>query len=190
MGYSNDENTHYIAIDILPEQYVINNIDDNLNDIERDENRDEDEIREAMIINYKYYIGIPLFIDYNILLGCHVSAKTLYKYTNQMICSYLYDWAGSTNSYLRYGSPEIMQLHISYDRSSTGESYDIYTVVLKTHWLKIVQRKWKRVYAERKAKLRVLQTMLQMNLININQIAMCDKNGMLPTIHGMLYQLK
>lgn len=189
MGYSNDEEIQYIAIDILPEQYIINNTDDNLNDIERDEHRNEDEIHEAMIVNYKHYIGIPLFVDHNILLGCFVTAKTLFKYTNQIICSYLYDWSSSANSYLRYGSPEIMQLYITHDRLNSGQIYDIYTVVLKTHWIKIVQRKWRCVYAERKAKLHVLQTMLQMNLININQMDMCDRNGMLPSIRGMLHKL-
>lgn len=190
MGYSNNEEVYEIVIDVLPEQYINNNIDDNLNDIEREENRDNDIIQEARIVNYRYYIGIPIYSDYNILLGCHVNPKTLFKYTNQMICSYLFDWASTQLAYLRYGSPEIMQLQITYKRLNTGQTYGIYNVVLKTFWLRIVQKKWRKVYAERKSKLHVLEIMSYMNLIGQHQINVCKNSSLMPRLKGMLYAIK
>ena len=51
------------------------------------------------------------------------------------------------------GQPKIhiLKLHIAED--------DTYTVIIKTFWLKIIQRKWKKIYKERCELLRKYKTL-------------------------------
>ena len=99
--------------------------------------------------NSKYYIGLCAEILQNDYL--HLPTESIYLMVNSISPSTYFKW--SYKSCLRYlyyygmtamHKPEIniLQLHILNDGT--------YSVVIKTFWLKIIQRKWKKIFNERK----------------------------------------
>jgi hypothetical protein len=103
----------------------------------------EDEYIEC--INNNYYIGSHYLMKDNanndiILFGKKVNVPTFYAFSNYEISTYVYFCSG-----LQYDTRptiEIMQLKIDED--------GMYTAILKTFWIKIIQRAWKRRIAEKK----------------------------------------
>jgi hypothetical protein len=93
------------------------------------------------------YIGIPVYdAQYDInLLASRVSPKTFFDYDMSEIMDYLVD-SNVVQTTSVPCSPEIMQVHI--------DNFNAYHVIMKTHWLKLVQRKWKSVLLERKRMMR------------------------------------
>jgi len=92
----------------------------------------------------KYYIGschkytTPNFTQW--LLSTSVSAQTFYRHTYDKIIKYLY-YYGIVR--IPRHQIEIMQVQRLLD--------DTCTVVIKTYWLRLVQRHWKRTWAQRKS---------------------------------------
>jgi hypothetical protein len=86
----------------------------------------------------KYYIGTPFVLDDMWLIANSVSSATFYRYRYIDILHYLLAYSIVRSNRAKV---EIMQLNISGD--------GIYKVVLKTFWLRIVQRIWKRIFRER-----------------------------------------
>ncbi len=87
-----------------------------------------------------YYLGI-VKVDrhYNdILMSNSMSAPTFYKYDINILTNYLR--LHSPFRYNVYPRIHIMQLHIDNG---------VYKAVIKTFWLRIIQRTWKRVYKEK-----------------------------------------
>jgi len=89
----------------------------------------------------KYYIGLAgkVMQLHNYILLSAISPKTFMKYQTKDVLDYLVSasvafWAG-------YPKIHILKLSVAEDES--------YTVVIKTFWLKIIQRKWKKIYKER-----------------------------------------
>jgi len=91
--------------------------------------------------NNEYYIGFckPMHRPCLILMANSVSPTTFFHHSYERICQYLQHYSSLM---LRTPKLEIMQLHITDD--------EIYSIVIKTHWLRLVQRNWKRVFRERK----------------------------------------
>jgi hypothetical protein len=87
--------------------------------------------------NKKYYIGLVALIDSVYLLANSVTPKSLFKYSHDDIVAYLYTYS---ILYVERPKIDIFQLHIT-------DSY--YTVVIKTHWIRLIQRHWKKVYKTR-----------------------------------------
>jgi hypothetical protein len=91
-------------------------------------------------INGHYYIGICKYFPRrrNILYLDSVSTKTFFKFPFAIIMEYLKSY-----SIVHVENPKlhIMKLLIYGDGS--------YYVVLKTYWLRLVQRHWKRIFKER-----------------------------------------
>lgn len=91
----------------------------------------------------KYYLGSVYYCpEYNsIQLGTSVSPSTVLSYNILDIQLYLAEYSIS-NILVLLPHVHILQLDIKPD----GE----YCVIIKTFWLKIVQRAWKKQYAKRK----------------------------------------
>ena len=126
-----------------------------------------------------YYIGVCKLMkpeNYYLLLNS-VSPKLFFKYSFQSIKLYLIEYS---IVYLYNPKVEIMQM-VMID--------DLYNVVLKTHWLRIVQRHWKKTFQKRKE-----ITKKRCSIYSINYFAIHGKypNELktLPTIHGMLSAYK
>jgi len=64
-----------------------------------------------------------------------------------------------------------------------------YNAIIKTIWLKLIQRKWKKIFEERK---QILMNRTKVSSILYKQIKGRYPDGMnsLPTLHGMLYSLR
>ena len=85
-----------------------------------------------------YYLGSCWKQDDKWTMTNSVSARVFFRYSFLDIIHYLWLF-----SLVRMSSPHlhILQLRISQDGT--------YNVVIKTFWLRIVQRTWKRIYRER-----------------------------------------
>ena len=116
--------------------------------------------------NNKYYIGLCAEILQNDYL--HLPTESIYLMVNSISPSTYFKW--SYNSCLRYlyyygmtamHKPQIniLQLHIMDDGT--------YSVVIKTFWLKMIQRKWKKIFKMRKE---ILSNRLQLSSMHHREI--------------------
>ena len=104
--------------------------------------RDEQYFLDSEKQHGHYYIGLYKHMKYqnNILLLLNaISIKTFYKYSFIHVLKYLYYY-----SLVRLYQPivEIMELYILNDGT--------YSVVLKTHWIRLIQRHWRKALQIRK----------------------------------------
>lgn len=152
-------------------QYYYNDLDsENLNDICDEEDDFIDEPR----VNNQYCIGLcgrPLFQSKILLLSC-VSAKTFLKYKLDDILLYLVQMSLT----LWRGRPKINILKISINER--GE----YVAITKTFWLKIIQRKWKKIYKERCDTLKKMKSLVYLRNREINSIS-----TYFPSLNGLYY---
>ena len=122
-----------------------------------------------------YYIGNSWVSQDKlyILYANAVTPTTFFRFDINHVKSYLHDYSiFPTNSNI-----DIMKLFILDDHT--------HTVVIKTYWLKIIQRHWKKVYSQRKyciSRRRQIKTMMYV-----------ERNGRypynchsMPGLHGML----
>ena len=91
-----------------------------------------------------YYIGIcdkELYAD-TILMGSTVSPNVYFNYSNRTLIHYLYYYSGNYCGLdPRKLKVDIMKLHIRENGT--------YTVIIKTFWIKIIQRIWKKIFKQR-----------------------------------------
>ena len=111
-----------------------------------DEQIMDDDAHETQIIDGNTYIGLPIYEPTNgLMFGCHVSAHSFYKYDLETVCEFLRDWSCS-HLVSDADSPEIMKL----TQTKNPSGYTVYSVILKTHWLRLVQRRWRRTLEDRR----------------------------------------
>ena len=86
----------------------------------------------------QYYLGSCLKQEDKWIMTISISSRVFYRHSYIDITHYLWLY-----SLVRMSSPHlhILKLHISEDGT--------YNVIIKTFWLRIVQRTWKRIYRER-----------------------------------------
>lgn len=150
-----------------------------------DEYVDEDRVSEIYDIECdfideprshgKYYIGYYWF-DYHldILLDTIVQPRTFFKYKYDEIISYLAEMSIFVLPYRRKSKMQIMQLTIKEDGT--------YTVVLKTHWLRLIQRRWRNIYNERK---RILLNKKKLSAMRHSELT--GKSCYFPGLSDMFY---
>lgn len=92
--------------------------------------------------NNQYYIGMHFHLPerHELIMSGTVHPLTFYKYSGENIERYLYE----TRCYEDIDNPkiEIMQLCITNNET--------YLVVLKTFWIRLLQRRWRNVYNRRR----------------------------------------
>ena len=134
-------------------------------------------------IHNKYYIGLSHVYTYNntqqLLLSASVSAPIFFKYSYDNINDYLY-YYGLTR--ITNHQVQILQVDIIQE-----DGFEIVTVVDKTHWLRLVQRHWKKIYKQRKkiVQQRILPENLFYNEVHGNYPISISY---LPSLYGMLSQ--
>jgi hypothetical protein len=129
-----------------------------------------------------YYIGLTkrLCADGTdvLLMVNSVSPFVFFQYGFERIRRYLAEY-----SIIRVENAKvhIMKLCILDDGT--------YSVILKTHWLRLVQRHWKKVYAERK---RVFKGRRSLANLKHREIHGRWPNGLnrFPSLHGLMMQYK
>lgn len=122
-------------------------IDESDDDSELESDNEYDEINRLDYMHFysekehnHYYIGL-CDKDYsppNIIMSSSVSPTMYFKYSNKIMVRYLYYYSGLHSNKL---SIDIMKLHI--------DSNGTYNVIIKTFWLRIIQRIWKKIYKQR-----------------------------------------
>jgi hypothetical protein len=93
------------------------------------------------ITNNTYYIGIPYLLDGHYLFMTHIRPNTYFQYDHDDVCDYLREY--SSIQVPETQSAEIMKTEFAFEDIG-GERVHIARVVLKTCWLRIFQRKWRR----------------------------------------------
>jgi len=131
----------------------------------------------------KYYIGLAHYNHYrNIyLLSNSVTLGSFLKFPFYKILGYLYVYSIAKPIFFKYETGiEIMKTRYLDDSSLS--------VILKTHWLRIVQRNWKRIYKERKE---ILKKRCSIYSLYQRQITGRYPEGLnsLPSLIGMLHNL-
>jgi len=137
---------------IMEDSFVLSDTDDETMDEDEDDEYSIDTEECEMILSDDYQHSFEEKQDKHYYLGScwswkqddkwtmtnSVSARVFFRHSFQNIIHYLWLF-----SLVRMSSPHIhiLQLHISEDGT--------YNVIIKTFWLRIVQRTWKRIYRER-----------------------------------------
>lgn len=93
------------------------------------------------ITNKKYYIGIPSLTEGHYLLMTHIRPNTYFQYDHEDVCDYLREY--SCSDVPETQTAEIMKTEFVFE-DICGERVHIARVVLKTCWLRMFQRKWRR----------------------------------------------
>ncbi len=131
-------------------------------------------------LNQHYYIGICNYLPINnaIIYGNAIQPKTFFKYSYIHTLSYL-----QLYSIFRIRKPkvDIMQLVIREDST--------YTIVIKTHWLRIIQRTWRRIYNTRKEIWNKRMKLASRRLFELSGRYPQDASY-IPTLRGMLQPYK
>ena len=122
-----------------------------------------------------YYIGNNKISNDKqyILYANAVTPNTFFRFNINHIQSYLQDYS----IFVTNPNIDIMKLYILDDHT--------YTVVIKTHWLRIIQRHWKKIYSQRKYclnKRKQIKTMMYFER-NGRYPYDCD---IMPSLYGML----
>ena len=105
-----------------------------MNDETDDIYEEDSSFLEEDKIHKHYYIGIA---SEDLLLLSTISPKTFYKYDYQLVRQYLNDYS------IQESPPrniDIFQLEIQNNT---------YHVILKTHWIRLIQRRWKKIVQNR-----------------------------------------
>lgn len=140
---------------------------------------DEEENIDSEKIDKAYYLGLPGYSkkkNYFIFMNS-ILPRTFYKYELNDILIYLSDYSCS---YVNNPKMHIMQLHINDE--------GVYTVVLKTHWIKIIQRKWKKIIKRRKEILKEMRSLKNLKCREIDG-SLPNLKGSYPILSGMLSDL-
>lgn len=126
-----------------------------------------------------YHLGICSY-DKDLdgwLLASTVKSSTLFQYSFDSISNYLNNY-----SVIEQGKnvpTDIM--HLSFQGQ---EPFQIFSVIKKTFWLKLIQRTWKKIYAQRK-------DIVKNNMVNyLHKRSLGITQPSIPTLHGMLSYLK
>lgn len=132
------------------EEYISSNSTDSYDEVEDEE--DEEILSQIYLENYdliegektdgKYYIGLPAYntLTKQIVLMNVVCPFSFFNHSLKDVLNYL-----TTYSIImtRCQKIHIIKLHIN----PLDETYN---AILKTHWLRIIQKKWKKIMKERK----------------------------------------
>lgn len=153
--------------------------------VDQSDEEDEDDILDEMyyyeeehnnneIMNDMRYLGISVYDQqYNVnLLASTISPASFFRYSYNDVMKYLENFSiVKTNNQMK--PPDIMLIRIDADEA--------YTVVNKTYWLRLVQRRWRNVLKERNHILR------NTNFIKNREIYGSIPPAKLPGLQGMLY---
>lgn len=122
----------------------------------------------------KYYIGCYTNYFNILLLVNKIRLSTFYESDPADILDYFYYCSGM---YIKKSNIEIVQLHILEDGT--------YSCVLKTHWIRIIQRAWRKTLVKRQhiqTRMMQLSWLRQRELGNIRAEYYPGLNGLLSNI--------
>lgn len=136
----------------------------------------DEEFQDTDKTQYSYYIGSVLYIpdENHYLMLNSISPKLFFKYDYNIISEYFYKM--SLIRLVRKSDIDIVQLVILNN---------CYTCVIKTFWIRIIQRTWKRVFAEKMDILRKRGQVQSQRYFEIHG-KYPENMRRLPGLHGMM----
>lgn len=128
----------------------------------------------------KYYVGLCVIYNNYILLDVAICPRVMLAFEMSSIKTYLI-----LNSTIVQHNTLPWENEINIMKLYTDET-GTYSVVIKTHWLRLVQRTWKRVFRERNE---ILKKRRNIGNLRVREITGKHRYGLnvLPSIHGMLF---
>jgi len=140
-------------------------------------------------ITSNYYIGCYTVLPedpYTLLLANKIHRNTFMKFNGTQLSNYLFGYSVIQLPYKP--SIDILQLYIeSVDELEEG---GLYTVVVKTFWIKCIQWAWKRLYKKRQEYIsyrKLLSTIQQTQLTGKARMAYPEVRGILRPKHAGIF---
>ena len=178
-NYNNDDDA-YISESDSESDSDSDSDSDSINDeiFEKDE-----EYMDSEKVDQQLYIGFyePIKKPNILLMEVVVSPNTFFQYSGDIIHSYLKHYVDPIKQF--DGKLEIMKLDIA---PILGNEY--YSVILKTHWLRLIQRNWKRVFLERQEIIRSRTSIYSQRVFGLTG-KYPEGLNVLPNLRGMLNNL-
>ena len=127
-----------------------------------------------------YYIGLYEYIykQYELLLGMTISPNIFYKYQYNNVSRYLRAYSLVRNKYSTKNL-QVMQLKIDTHTN-------IYTVIIKTYWIRLIQRHWKKIYKERMNFIKIRKNISNQRHFELNGRYILGNNIKPNSLYGML----
>jgi hypothetical protein len=133
----------------------------------------DEDFMDAEKLDSAYYIGLPGYLanQNQLLLMNSISPTAFFKHDHAAVLKYLVEYSTS-----RINKPKvhILQVHV--------DEHQAYNVTIKTFWLKLVQRAWKRVFKERQ---QIISQSKNPRLIQGRSLGNVSRPK-LPSIQGLL----
>lgn len=102
----------------------------------------EDCLPYTECVDNEYCIGTYSNIDNELILTMRIHLKTFYKYSQEVLVPYMYYSTEIPMHEQRISvRTHVLQVVILED--------DTFTVLVKTFWIRIIQRTWKRIFKQR-----------------------------------------
>jgi hypothetical protein len=191
MCINNNENNNSNNINnnnLYDDNYM--NISDSESDSDSDSDTDplfeeifekDEEFMDSDKVDQQLYIGFcePLKKPNILLMEVVVSPKSFLEYSGDQIYSYLKHFVDPFKQF--NGKLEIMKLDII-------PSNGYYSVTLKTHWIRLIQRNWKRIFKRRQTLIRYRTFPPVQRVFELTGKYPAGLN-ILPSLQGMLYRL-
>lgn len=139
----------------------------------------EEEFLSSEKVHNHYYIGINKVSGDKqyILYANAITNHTFFRYDIKHVTHYLQEYS----IFACPSNMDVMKLSILDDYT--------YSVILKTYWLRIIQRHWKKIYSQRKHAIKK-RTQLQSRMYFEKHGRYPDNSYIIPTIYGMLVSYK
>lgn len=125
-----------------------------------------------------YYITVPYLINANYLKDLHISSRGFFNNSLNLVKKYIREYTVSAEI------PDSAPLEIvktSYIYLPNG--FTMANVIIKTFWIKIVQRRWRKVFQKRKEVFQTIRTAI------INREYRSDRFS-IPKLRGCLADMK
>jgi len=135
---------------------------------------DDEHTIEAVKTNGSYYLGC---VCNCLLFEIAVSSRIFYKYTYRQVREYMHQYSASSCCRL-YRKPilDIIVLDIQND---------VYNAVLKTIWLRLVQRHWKKTFKQKQDILKLRKSWENQRYFELRGRYIAGSNY-LPSLRGMM----
>jgi hypothetical protein len=135
-------------------------------------------------INGKYYLGsVEMFRYPHLFLLQSISVQLFFKYPIHRVAQYLFG-----NQYdLSKDMKNVRVIKLNVLQDDEYQDIAMYSYIDKTHWIRLVQRHWKKVIAERK---NILLRKRQFRNLRNREIISGFGAVHLPTLNGMLHKYR
>ena len=125
-----------------------------------------------------YYIGLYEYIQPELLLGMTVSPNIFYKYPYNDVSRYLRAYSIVRN---KFSTKNIQIMKLKIDTHT-----NTYTVLIKTYWIRLIQRHWKKIYKEHINFIKIRKNISNQRHFELKGRYVSGNNNLPPSLYGML----